>query len=377
MDDVNEKAEEKVKINFAKDKVEGYDNEGFLYINNRHGSQDKKDDTITFKKGLICDSDGELVCLGEIVPIVASTLNLAFSDYMLDIKYWTPLIRGIKIRIYWCEFANMFNISSAGKIYPTDSTLFISKETLLEQINFELLDKTICYYAIIENSEQEKQKIILTHTAKNRVETTQLGIEHTLNALNEPAFKWHTELTLCETNTDVFKVITKEKRNQKYGVVFINARGDSIEFANKIYEKIRMLEKPDYIDYVEYYCHALNKHPQENQTIFDHYFENDLHYDINNELLVYFPEYKPYFDTYKKHLKEYIESIIFEPREEEKVFEEIDYIEVYYEITKSSINPIYSDTTKEETDTIDLKRIQFARNLIEKSKIEDIIRILV
>ena len=376
MDDIKE------KINFAKDKVEGYDNEGFLYINNRHGSQNKEDDIITFKKGLICDSDGNLVCLGEIVPIVASTLNLAFSDYMLDIKYWMPLIRGIKIRIYWCEFANMFNISSAGKIYPTDSTLFISKETLLEQIKFELLDKTMCYYAIIENIEQDKQKIILTHTAKNRVETTQLGIENTLNALNEPAFKWHTELTLCETNTDVFKILTKEKSKHKYGVAFINARGDSIEFASKIYEKIRMLEKPDYIDYVEYYCHALNKHPQENQTIFDHYFENDLHYDINNELLVYFPEYKPYFDTYKKKLKEYIESIINESSEEEedeaeKVFEESEYIEVYYEITKSSINPIYSDKTKEETETIDLKRIQFARNLIEKSKIEDLIRILV
>ena len=376
MDDIKE------KINFAKDKVEGYDNEGFLYINNRHGSQNKEDDNITFKKGLICDSDGNLVCLGEIVPIVASTLNLAFSDYMLDIKYWMPIIRGIKIRIYWCEFANMFNISSAGKIYPTDSTLFISKETLLEQINFELLDKTMCYYAIIENSEQDKQKIILTHTAKNRVETTQLGIENTLNALNEPAFKWHTELTLCETNTDVFKILTKEKSKHKYGVAFINAQGDSIEFASKIYEKIRMLEKPDYIDYVEYYCHALNKHPQENQTIFDHYFENDLHYDINNELLAYFPEYKPYFDTYKKKLKEYIESIINESSEEEeeeaeKVFEESEYIEVYYEITKSSINPIYSDKTKEETETIDLKRIQFARNLIEKSKIEDLIRILV
>ena len=54
---------------------EGYDNEGFLYINNRHFSQKKEDDAITFKKGMIRDSDGQIVCLGEFVPIVASHLD--------------------------------------------------------------------------------------------------------------------------------------------------------------------------------------------------------------------------------------------------------------------------------------------------------------
>ena len=51
-------------------------------------------------------------------------------------------------------------------------------------------------------------------------------------------------------------------------------------------------------------------------------------------------------------------------------------MDVYYEITKSSINPIYKDKAKEEVETIDLQRIHFARNLIEKSHIDDIIRIL-
>ena len=84
---------------------EAFDNEAFLYIDNQHET--------TFKKGLICDSDGNLICIGEIVPIF---MDEDFDSYAKDIKYWTPIIRGIKIRIYYYEDAGEFNISSVGNL---------------------------------------------------------------------------------------------------------------------------------------------------------------------------------------------------------------------------------------------------------------------
>lgn len=368
---------------------EGYDNEEFLYINTGNHLQNKDEDKITFKKGLICDSDRQLICLGEIVPISASRLDKEFKNYMSDIKYWTPLIQGIRIRIYWIAESDEINISTPGRIYPNETILFISDEKIKSQINFALLDKTMCYYAIIE---RDTQKVILTHMVKNSVDTKNISIDHTLKVALDKAFHWHIELTACLTNEEIVRILTKEKNRQKYGIVFIRNNGEMVEFTNRIYETMRMLEKPDYINYNRYYIYALNKHPQEKQTDFEHYFENDLHYDINNEVLAYFPEYKPYFDNYKQKLRDYIElkvteSISIDEDEEEKecdITDANEYIEVYYEITKSSINPIYDDKYSNETEeeinkleeTVDIKRINFTRQFIEESNIDDILRIL-
>ena len=136
---------------------EGYNNEAFLYIDNRNET--------TFKKGLICDSDGQLICIGEIVTMF---MDEDFDSYAKDIVYWTPLIRGVKIRIYWYDDAYEYNISSVGRIFPDETILLVNKKEIEEQINFELLDKTMCYYAIIERT---TGNVILTHIVKNSIET--------------------------------------------------------------------------------------------------------------------------------------------------------------------------------------------------------------
>ena len=96
---------------------EGYDNEAFLYNDNKTEKM--------FKKGLICESDGNLICIGEIVPMF---MDEDFDSYAKDIVYWTPLIRGIKIRIYWYDDAYEYNISSVGRIFPDETTLLIKKK---------------------------------------------------------------------------------------------------------------------------------------------------------------------------------------------------------------------------------------------------------
>jgi len=365
---------------------EGYDNEGFLYINNRHFSQKKEDDGVTFKKGMIRDSDGQIVCLGEFVPIVASHLDENFATYMTGIQYWLPIIRGVKIRVYWHESSNAFNISSPGKIYPDESILFLTKEQINKQIDFALLDKALVYYAIIE---RETQIIHLTHIVKNSVKNSidpeqTTSLDHILCVEDDTAFKRHIEFKRCEEEDEVVRILTKEKKRQKYGILFIRADGQLIESTTMEYEKIRMLEKPDYIDYIEYYIHTLNKYPDVTERNFENYFEKELHYDFTNELYVYFPEYEPYFDIYKKKLKAYIENSIDGESAEDKDDDDLlleknnDYTEMYYDITIRSINPIfqYKDDDDDEEESSDIKKIKFTRKIIETSTIDAIIRML-
>ena len=397
---------------------EGFDNEAFLYIDNRNET--------TFKKGLICDSDGQLVCIGEIVPLF---IDEDFDSYAKDIVSWTPIIRGIKIRIYYYEDAGEFNISSVGKIFPNETTLLVNKKEIEEQINFELLDKTMCYYAIIERS---TGNVILTHIVKNSIKTNAISLNDII--VNEDkAFNYHLYLFPIarglanaekaeaeeahayagalenELELEVFKLRDEERYKREYGILFIRNDGQTIICKNKKYDKICMLEKPEHIRFVDYYVYSLNKNPDEKENNFKTYFENELHIDINNEILIYFPEYKKPFDNYKTNLKNYIEFSIFEDSEdeeekylseEEKYLSEVlspitnyndeeaeahveqahveqahvddDYIDVYGLIAKTTINPIYQE---EEDKSLDEKRIEFTRNLLELN-IKELIEII-
>ena len=374
---------------------EGYDNEAFLYNDNKNEKM--------FKKGLICDSDGNLICIGEIVPMF---MDEDFDSYAKDIVYWTPLIRGVKIRIYWYDDAYEYNISSVGRIFPDETTLLVNKKEIEEQINFELLDKTMCYYAIIERT---TGNVILTHIVKNSMETLNISLNDILIVNEDKAFRYHLYLfpiINALANADeveniekaVFKLRDEERYKREYGILFIRNDGQSIICKNKKYDKICMLEKPEHIRFVDYYVYALNKNPDEKEKNFNNYFENDLHIDINNEILIYFPEYKKQFDNYKTNLKNYIEFTIFEDSEddeEEKYLSEAlspitnyndeeadiedievkkddDYIDVYGLIAKTTINPIYEE---EEDKSLDEKKIEFTRNLLELN-LKEIIEII-
>ena len=373
--------------------MKGYNNEGFLYIN--HTS------TETFKKGEILDSDGNRICLGEIEPLIASPLDENYQDYMRDLIYWTPLLRGIRIRIYWYAEAGEFNISTAGKIYPKNSILFMHPLKLNEQINFDELDQTMCYYAIIERT---TKKVILTHIVKNSKETTDLALYNVVQVEKDTAFQHHLQLNMLNSEREQEVLIREQKNKEENGIWFINKDGQSIQFFNNHYSNVYMLEKPDYIDYVDYYVYALNKYPNVNETDFEHYFEHELHYDINNEILVYFPEYKEYFDFYKNKLKKYIEksvesgladseardrdTIVKMVNEEESPYLEIEpnqaaskeikedtYIDVYELIKNAPINPLFTDNELNENDTVDIKKIKFARNLVE-GQLEELIQLI-
>ena len=200
---------------------------------------------------------------------------------------------------------------------------------------------------------------------------------------------------------EVFKLRDEERYKREYGILFIRNDGQSVICKNKKYDKICMLEKPEHIRFVDYYVYALNKNPDEKEKNFNNYFENELHIDINNEILIYFPEYKKHFDNYKTNLKNYIEFTIFEDSEddeEEKYLSEAlspitnyndeqaeiedievkkdddddDYIDVYGLNAKTTINPIYEE---EEDKSLDEKRIEFTRNLLEIN-LKEIIEII-
>ena len=370
---------------------EGFDNEAFLYIDNKSEAM--------FKKGLICNSDGELVCIGEIANLFTDE---DFDSYAKDIVYWTPIIRGIKIRIYYYEDAGEFNISSVGKIFPNETILLVNKKEIEEQINFELLDKTMCYYAIIERS---TGNLILTHIVKNSIETNTISLNDVIVINEDKAFKYHlylfpitnalaneveaneVEANEVESNAvalEVFKLRDEERYKREYGILFIRNDGQTIICKNKKYDKVCMLEKPEHIRFVDYYVYALNKNPDEAETIFNTYFEDDLHYDINNEILIYFPEYKKHFDNYKTNLKNYIEFSIFEDEVDEEALSPItnyndeeadveekenveivkddDYIDVYGLNPKTTINPLYKE---EDNLSLDEKRIEFTKKLLE------------
>ncbi len=379
---------------------ETFDNEAFLYIDNKNETM--------FKKGLICDSDGKLVCIGEIVPMFTDE---EFDSYAKDIVYWTPIIRGIKIRIYYYEDADEFNISSVGKIFPNETTLLVNKKEIEEQINFELLDKSMCYYAIIERT---TGNVILTHIIKNSIETNTISLNDILIVNEDKAFNYHLYLftisnalansvaVAVEANAvslEVFKLRDEERYKREYGILFIRNDGQNIICKNKKYDKICMLEKQEHIRFVDYYVYALNKNPDEKEKNFNTYFENELHIDINNEILIYFPEYKKYFDNYKTNLKNYIEFSIFEDDDDEEekylskalspitnyndeqaesevekdvILDDDDYIHVYGLIAKTTINPIYQE---EEDKSLDEKRIEFTRNLLELN-IKELIEII-
>ena len=88
-----------------------YKNEGFLYIANgvgtntngvgTNGVDTNEVDTNTVTKpfimGHIVDTYGNLICPGEIPRLI----NPDMENQLSEIKFYTPLLRGIRIRLYW------------------------------------------------------------------------------------------------------------------------------------------------------------------------------------------------------------------------------------------------------------------------------------
>jgi len=196
---------------------DGYVNEGFLFINNNTIVNESNK---TFEIGKIIDIDGKLVCLGEII------YNNSRKDFLDCVKkksitHYSPLYKGERIRIYW--FNERFNISTINQIYPN---IDISK--YINQINFDLLDKKICYYAILND---DCNTIILTYMVemtKNMKKNTNdiVNAKLKIPVLSEDlAFENHLEIFDCKNPS----MILEQIKLHIHGLIFYSNCGNNSE----------------------------------------------------------------------------------------------------------------------------------------------------
>ena len=276
--------------------TEHYDNEGFLYIN--------KHSTETFVKGEIRDIHMNLICPGVILPIInpiRETTRDAFGDEHLvsiesclpHITHFYPLQKGKKIRIYWNPLNKMFMVSTEHKIYT-----YSDKSFYIDTVNFDLLDKNLCYYATVSSIEK---KLILT----NIVHKERPHLLNSYDIYEDLAFAHHIDKTLVRYEVDALtakKLIDEHLNKFKNGVLFILADGRQIEYRNWHYNYYCMLEKPETMSLYIYFILCLNKYA-EGETFADYFLS--LH-DFINEYLDFFPEYVETFDYMSNKMQNYV-----------------------------------------------------------------------
>jgi hypothetical protein len=278
-----------------------YDNEGFLYIN--------VFDEETFKKGEVRDVDMNLVCPGVIVPIINPSREkyrekFGYADddinndinndntldsYYNQISHHCPLLKGKKIRIYWDDIHFMFMISTNNKIYT-----FTDEQFNISSVNFDLLDKRLCYYCICTH-----KKLVLT----NIVDKTNVSLLESYNIHEDLAFEHHQTLTSVDDDTNLEKKVSNVDSFEN-GILFILQDGRQIEVRNTQYNYYCMLAKPERMSIYMYYVLCLNRDADGDDLST---FYNSLH-DYVREYLYYYPEDTAIFEILSEKLKKYISS---------------------------------------------------------------------
>jgi hypothetical protein len=279
-----------------------YENEGFLYINNQS--------TETFKKGEICDANATVVCPGIIVPIVDVIQNkfrepgdehlTSFESYINNIIYYTEIQKGIRLRIYWENTQQVFMVSSDCLIYPC-----IEETYNLSTINFDLLDKSKCYYCVTNN----KKALVLTNivSLKNPSLIDSYYIDEDL------AFEHHTEWIHCANTFEEFNETTKSIQKDvrelleiintfENGLLFVLKDGRQVEYKSTSYQYYCMLGKPEQMSMYVYYVHCLNKYAV-GETFTEYY--NSLLEDVR-ELLKEYPEHTAICEKLSKKILNYV-----------------------------------------------------------------------
>ena len=266
-----------------------FENEGFFYINIR--------DTETFKMGEIRDIDMNIICPGVIVPIInpirenlkefeSDTDKITFESYLPQITHYSRLIKGKKIRIYWDDIHSMFMVSSINRIYNFNDSQFN-----LSSVNFDLLDKKFCYYAICQDSDTT---LFLT----NIVDKENPSLEKSYNIEEDLAFENH--LTIIEI-TDPLSELDKCDSYEN-GLIFVLQDGRQLEMRNVKYRYYFMIAKPQNISTSMYYIMCLNRNAEGNT--FSKFYKS-LH-EYVNEYLYYYPEDTYIFNIMNKKLMHYI-----------------------------------------------------------------------
>lgn len=291
-------------IQLKKMNMEHFDNEGFFYIN--------KHSTETFVKGEIRDINNKLICPGVIVPIInpiheANREAFDGEEYLVSIEsclhhitHFYPLQKGKKIRIYWDQINKLFMVSTEHRIY-TDN----DQDLYLDTVNFDLLNKQLCYYAMANTTEK---KLILT----NIVNKANPDLLTSYDIYEDLAFAHHIgkELVKCDVDAQaVINIIDNQLNQFEYGVLFILNDGRQVVFRNRKYNYYCMMEKPEMMSIYIYFIIALNKYAE--GATFLEYFTS-LH-EYTDEYLEFFPEYTTQFEHMTTKLENYVSKECQEP----------------------------------------------------------------
>ena len=92
-----------------------YKNEGFLYINVSTDANAVGANAKPFTMGHIVDTYNNLICPGEL-PRLLNPDYEDIEDQLFEIKFYTPLLPGIRVRLYW--YSDGWELSTINEIYP-------------------------------------------------------------------------------------------------------------------------------------------------------------------------------------------------------------------------------------------------------------------
>ena len=277
--------------------LDNYSNEGFLYINTK-----EKD---TFKKGEIVDGDMKVICPGVIVPIIpilekqrdvgeSDKHSISLENCLDKITHYCPLQKGKKLRIYWNQNHETFMVSTESTIYPCYEEAFD-----LSTVNFELLDKDCCYYALVHNNSSNSKTIV---TLINIVDKENPDLQGSYNIDHDLAFEHHAELfSIQEEN---ILPLLNELETFKNGIQFILSNGLQLELRTSSYNYHCSLAKPDNMCITIYYSLCLNREA-EGENSLDYFIS--LH-DYVSEFVEAYPEYIGVCESMSEKLLNYIEK---------------------------------------------------------------------
>lgn len=273
-----------------------YENEGFLYI-----------DTVsseTFKRGEIKDTNNNTICPGIIVPIInpikeESRENgeedlVSLESCFKQIVNYYPLQKCKKLRIYWVELHDVFVVSTDLRIYIMNNENYD-----ISCVNFDLLDKTKCYYCMTDS----EKGVILT----NIVDRDSPCLETSYDIDEDLAFANHIDWLKIPNYKNSTELLEYAKQFEN-GILCVLKNGGQVEIRNLQYNYYCSLAKPDNISIYIYFIMCLNKYAEGSNYV--EYFDS-LH-EYVREFTDAYPEYNRECSIISNKLRNYINKFAFE-----------------------------------------------------------------
>lgn len=274
-----------------------YENEGFLYIDTVS--------TETFKRGEIKDTNNNTICPGIIVPIVpikeecreiGDELLVSIDSCIDQIVCYYPLEKCKKLRIYWVQLHEVFVVSTELQIYIMHDYNYD-----MSSVNFDLLDKTKCYYCVTD----AVQGLLLT----NIVDRAGPCLETSYDISEDLAFANHIDwLKIPNDKYATIKNMLDDVTQMDNGVWCVLKDGRQMEIRTIQYNYYCSLAKPENISISLYFIMCLNKYADGNN--YAEYFTS-LH-DYVREFTDAYPEYTESCNIMSNKLRNYINSYDFE-----------------------------------------------------------------